>query len=117
MSADNQVCINCYQGITNPICEKCHTKQLALWLTDHEVDPRIILHIVRRLRKGFSLEGLNEMPCIFCNTELVSTCTYCYFFKVERILRSLNLSEEMIEYFLQIFNYELYNSVFSREED
>jgi len=115
--ATSQVCANCYQGVTNPVCEKCHTKQLALWLDDHEVDPKLISHIIRRIRKIPALENPEYMPCIICNIEAVSLCTYCYFFKVEKILRSLNLPEEMIDHFLQIFNYKLYNSVFSREED
>lgn len=117
MVSSQQVCSECYQGVTNPICEKCHTRQLALWLNDYEVDPKLISHIIRRIRQSYSLEEVNEMPCIICDTELVSICTYCYFFKVERVLRSLNLPDEMVEHFLQIFNYKLYNSIFSRDED
>lgn len=117
MVRNQQVCVSCYQGISNPICEKCHTKQLAVWLNDYDANPKIITNIIRRMRKSFSIEKANDALCIICGTELVSICTYCYFFKVDKVLQTLNLPEETIENFLEIFNYKLYNSIFSREED
>jgi hypothetical protein len=86
-------------------------------MSDHDVDKAIIDSITSKIRERYPGENLNNMPCIICGTETVSTCTYCFFFKIENILMSLNIPEEMIMHFLQIFNYKLYHEVFTKEED
>jgi hypothetical protein len=107
------VCTHCSEKITNPICEKCYTRQLALWLNDTQMNPAISSKIIKKIRQNLSDETLNDIPCIICNTESVSTCTYCYFFKVENILKNLNLPEEFIEDYKTIFNYKLYKAFYS----
>ena len=115
MESKREVCVNCYQGITNPICEKCRTKQLAIWLNDAEIDPSTTTKIIRKIRENLSFNYNNESLCILCGSELITICTYCYFFKVDRILRSLNLTDETIEEFLQLFNYRLYHAFFRND--
>ena len=104
---EDQVCIHCYHIAVNPICEKCYTKQIYFWLSYQEINPKITSNIIKNIKEKFSSENQCDMLCIICNTELVSTCTFCYFFKVENILRKLNLSEKIIDNFLEIFNYKI----------
>ena len=111
--AQEQLCTNCFQGVTNPICEKCHTKQLALWLNDSGFHHKTIRYIVSRIRKDLESEGTNESLCILCSRDLISLCTFCYFFKVDEVLRELDLPGEMIEEFLETFNYKLYKGRYS----
>ncbi len=112
-----ELCTQCYQGITNPVCTKCHTKQLALWLNDNCVNPKIIFYIIRKIKKDFVPNCKNRELCILCNKEILSLCTYCYFFKIENALNSLNFAESSIEKFLEIFNYNLFgDKTFSLED-
>ena len=108
MNSKKEVCIICSQAITNPVCEKCHTKQLSLWINDQNIPPHAAQRIVGNVKKKFSIEPQNNSFCIICSQEIVSVCTYCFFFKVESVLRDAGLQEESLEEFLQTFNYELY---------
>ena len=112
MIRDIQTCLDCSKGITNQICERCYTRQLALWMNDHGVDFEVINYITEEIKAKFPKENLNDSICILCRKKTVSICTCCYFFKIKRILDSLDLPEEMIEHFLQIFNYKLYNAAY-----
>jgi hypothetical protein len=112
---ENQVCASCFQGITNPVCEKCYTKQLALWLNDYASDANSTEKIVGKIRLNFSHKS-DETVCINCQKENVSICTYCYFFKIESLLRNSNLPEEIMESFLEVFNYPLYKDFMSDDD-
>ena len=118
MESKSKVCTECYQGISNPICEQCYTKQLTIWLHSQGVDSMITSMISRAIRQRFPDESELETDdqCILCLIQTASLCTYCYFFKIERILRSLNLPEPMIDHFLEIFNYKLYSAIYTRDD-
>ena len=107
MPQNTQVCSQCFQGITNPICEVCHTKQLAIWMNDYGFPPRTIQKVVKEIRRQTPTQDYENF-CILCNTENVSICTFCFFFKVENILTKLDLPSEVVAHFLAVFNYKLY---------
>lgn len=102
------LCINCFEGITNPVCEKCFLKQIEYWLIDRKVGSEsrkiIIKNIKNQMPKG---ETLNEIECIICGKENVSLCSYCFFLKVVKVLKTLHFKEDAMENFLEIFNYSL----------
>ena len=109
--ANKELCSNCYQGITNPICEKCKTKELAVWMNDYPINQKIIRYVIGKIRNSYATpHENNEAFCILCCSELLTICTYCYFLKVEKILTELALPEETVEKFLETFNYKLYHN-------
>jgi len=105
------VCLNCYEAITNPTCERCYAKEIELWIKDIFPEKEVAKKIIRKLKSSFPIDSFGEPACILCKKEMTNICMYCYFFKVERLLKSLNLPEEVLESFLQTFNYKLYDSI------
>lgn len=110
-----QVCSSCFQGVSNPVCEKCYTKQLAFWLKDYAPNNQALNKIVKKIKSDFSYDQ-TDTACINCEQEKVSICTYCYFFKIERILRNSKLPEEIMDSFLEVFNYPLYKDLTTDDE-
>jgi hypothetical protein len=107
---NQELCINCYQGITNPICGDCYTKQLAQWFNEIEDDSKLKSSIIKKIIAELPHDSSNDMFCIICAEKIVSLCTYCFFFNVEKILRESSLPPEKIEQFLTTFNYNLYQT-------
>lgn len=105
---NNYSCINCFQNITNPICTRCYTKHIKLWLEDNRIEEEIINQVMLKIRDNVGKEDLNELDCIICGNEAVSLCTYCYFFKIESLLIKFNFSDSLIQDFQETFNYKLY---------
>jgi hypothetical protein len=68
-----------------------------------EVPRNIVIGIIKR---KFNIETTNEGSCILCGKEEVDTCSYCFFSTIEKILNELNFSEELMEDFHEIFNYQ-----------
>lgn len=71
-----QVCTQCYQSIKSPICAKCQTRQLALWLDNQGVNPRIIVLIISRVKSKIPSTIIFDKGdiCLICNEELLSLC-------------------------------------------
>lgn len=103
-------CNNCYNVITEPICNECYLKELKIWLEKCFLNELLIVSIIARAKQKFKEESINESICILCETENVSICTYCYFSKIHNILVSSNLPRELIDEFLEMFNYSLYRA-------
>ncbi len=109
MQKDTEICMNCYRALTNPICESCYSNQIAVWLNDYSDVPKAFKnHIVSKIIDSINYNGFSQTTCLLCNEENLSICTYCFFFKVERILKDSNLSEHMTKKFQELFNYKLY---------
>src|SRR3989338_8066351 len=95
------ICIRCFQKISNPICDKCYTNHLKLWLTDHKISPKQKKKILSTVMQRFSAESETETPCILCGRP-VSFCTYCYFFNVKRILLKNGINKQALMTFPEI---------------
>lgn len=106
----NHVCESCHIGITDPICENCYLKQLELWLQHYRVNDKVIRKILRKSKSKIQSESLNGFRCILCGRDSVTICSYCSFSKIEGILQECGLSKKLIDTFLGLFNYELYNA-------
>lgn len=102
-------CIQCNQQITQHVCEKCFTQQLAKWLQEYQADPFITEHIITSLKNNHESFMIDGTKCSLCHAEMLSICKYCFFFKVERILQSLPLSPEARRAFIHMLNIQLYS--------
>jgi len=98
-------CVVCMHPITNPICEKCYTKEIELWLDDMNIDEKMKKSILREIKKQVTHEHVNESECIICNHRNVDICSYCFFLAVSRALKKIKLKEKIIEEFYRLFNY------------
>ena len=114
---ENQVCLHCYQQITNPFCNKCCSEQLALWLNEFPIHPKLIIKIIAKTRNDSFPINTTDILCTKCGTELVSVCAYCFILNVENILEELEFPREIRKNLLEIFNHKLYNKGLSQRKD
>jgi hypothetical protein len=92
-------CVICEYSITDPICRDCYIKQTTILLNDLKINHMINNIISNKIKKVFSLETINNTKCILCKENNVTMCRYCFSVILIRILRELNLTEDLIENF------------------
>jgi hypothetical protein len=100
------LCTNCHEAITNPVCAHCYLKQVVLWLKDSgkgDLESSIIYTAIERRLRG---ESQNEEKCILCKQNTLTICSYCFFELAIRVLKELNFPKQELEEFLQNFNYD-----------
>lgn len=74
-------------------------RQTKIILNDLKLHPMAIEIILSKIKERFPIENLNETECILCRKENVTLCRYCFSMLLIRILRELNLSENLIKTF------------------
>jgi hypothetical protein len=109
MKNTSNLCLRCYEPITNPICEQCHFKEINIWLRDKKINSFIRSIILKAIKENLPYEEqsieINESQCILCHKHTLTTCSYCFFMISARTLRELNISEKLLRQFLMTFNY------------
>lgn len=99
-------CIVCGDSISDPVCRGCYIKQIEILLNDIQMHSLAKEIILTKIRNKFSTEDLNDIECILCRKDNVSTCRYCFSIILTNILREFNFTEEMIENFGYHHSYE-----------
>ena len=105
-------CIVCYEPITNPICRKCYIKQIGAWIKDlglNSMETKITLNQVKKDVPKLTVPSSN---CILCQKENISLCSYCLFLKATHTLQKMNFPDNLINQFLEIFNYQNWDSAY-----
>jgi len=99
------LCTNCVQVITNPICPYCFSKQVLNWLRDKDV-PSYRLSNIKRYLKALIIEA-EETPsnirCIICGSKRVNLCMHCFTNKASKIVER-NADNEVMNDFYEDFN-------------
>ena len=99
------LCTDCVQVITNPICPNCFSRQVLSWLRDKNL-PENKMKKIRQFLKILVREA-GETPsdtkCIICGNKKVNLCLYCFTNKAARIVER-NTNEEVIESFNEDFD-------------
>jgi len=101
------LCIECYEPVINPICEKCFLKQIKKWMDNLDISFELRKIVLRHVNELIKKESISETECFICGNSNLAICSYCFFLNVVRILRSLGFSKMIINDFLEIFNYRL----------
>ena len=89
-------CIECREGITNPICPDCLAREMESW---HPEMKSILL--TPDTEDTYVGEGVR---CIFCG-RLMSICAHCYSRDIYDYI--VEAEPEMAEEFIDIFNFGL----------
>ena len=113
MITKHNLCIRCYEPITNPVCTKCHLREIDAWLRDKKINSMMRAVVLKSIKNSVPEEALNENNCILCNKEDLSACSYCFFLISARVLRELNFGQELVTDFLETFNYQLGHSEYA----
>jgi len=115
----NAICIECNEGIFNPICPKCLAREIKEWLKTADFDgndkakAEQILNCV--LNKNFLLEKVSSQ-CIICKKGNTYMCPYCFTEKILDSLRRTQVSDKIIEQFLEFFNFDFDRTGYAKEE-
>jgi|TARA_Y100000310_G_scaffold149697_1_gene149029 hypothetical protein len=99
------LCTNCVQVITNPICPYCFSKQVITWLRDKNISSYKMSNIKRYLRKLIiqAEETPSNIRCIVCGSKRVNLCIHCFINEATRIIGN-NTNKEVIDSFNEDFN-------------
>ncbi len=102
-------CLICMQVIKHPICERCHIREVISWMRDRNFSFVLQWRVFERMKNELLVECPFEGYCLSCYNEVPNICSFCFFYKVARILKHEGVSNEMLENFLEIFNYRPYD--------
>lgn len=91
-------CVECGEGITNPICPDCLAAQMASW------QPEIGKKLARPETYSEDLYVGEGVKCMFCGRTM-SICAHCYSRDVYDIVSEQY--PELAEDFIDIFNFNL----------
>jgi hypothetical protein len=98
-------CVNCYEPITNPICDECFMREIKSWIREKPILEKKQKEILGKIQKLMILDTPSEVSCIFCNNSYVSICSYCFFLEASKVLIRQKLDKFMVNEFLDLFNY------------
>jgi hypothetical protein len=103
--SEQNLCVHCYEPITNPVCESCHLREVDEWLGSMLLSKAARTVILSEIKKNLPEEAMNENQCILCGKNTLSTCSYCFFLVSARVLKKLRVNPAIIEEFLYSFDY------------
>lgn len=106
MEGEN-LCVECLHNITNPICTECMFKDFKRWVADLDISGAQKFLIVGLARKEImKVDSLNDERCILCGHENLTICSYCFFIKMARVLKKVEVGSMALANFYKIFNTE-----------
>lgn len=101
-------CTICLDPISNPICRSCHIQEIESWMKDLKIDYSKRRKITNLIREKIPSEpSETNSTCIICKKNEINVCSYCLFYVSLRVLLENNFRQEIIEDFLETFNYQL----------
>ena len=104
------LCTDCIQVISNPICPRCFSKEVNLWIKDRKIPyykKRVIeKHIARLVNK--MEDSPSDIKCILCNSGRVNLCIYCLTISTSRIIEK-NAPQKVMQNFNKDFNTDIWN--------
>ena len=106
MVVEQNLCVQCYDTITNPVCEECHMKHVARWLKDSPLDIKEKRELMCEIKASLPQEAMNENICILCGKNTLSVCSYCFFLDAARVIKKRINSKIALQSFLAMFDYQ-----------
>ena len=77
MVLEQNLCVNCYKPITEPVCFNCHKKMLASRFDSMQLSAKIKHRVIHEISKVLPKESMNENNCVICGKDTLSTCSRC----------------------------------------
>jgi len=110
MLTEQNLCVGCYEPITNPLCEECHIKQIKIWLEEQALTRSKKIEIIAVIKRALPKEVMNKNICILCRKHALSIWSYYFFLVSARVLKKLGVRQAILKNFLEIFdNHHNYN--------
>lgn len=103
-------CTVCLEPITDPLCKEHYIREMMSWMKDRGIHELRIMCVVKEIRKKIpELKTVENSKCVLCHKRRISICAYCFFLLATRALKNKKIQPELIEDFLETFNYQLGN--------
>ncbi|MCX8194035.1 MAG: hypothetical protein N3G19_01595 [Candidatus Pacearchaeota archaeon] len=107
------MCIECGEGIFNPLCHECISRELDSWLKLRK-QTRLKQKLLKRLSKWTKKYDVEGQKCIVCQKKKNIMCPCCFtekiYFELKQELELLNTKDEekrnLLKEFLIFFNYD-----------
>jgi hypothetical protein len=116
----NAICIECNEGIFNPICPKCLAREIGEWLKIADFDgndkEKVEWIVNCALDRNFLLEKVSSQ-CIICRKGNSYMCPYCFTEKILDSLRRERVSGKVIGQFLEFFNFDFERTGYAKESE
>lgn len=110
------LCIECNEGIFNPICTKCLAGQLDSWFNEAGISAlvrkRIKESILNQEKKELPFEGIK---CAVCKSSEASICPYCFTESIYNMLKKLEINKKLLGQFFTYFNYDFEHTGYSKD--
>lgn len=109
------ICVECNEGIYNPVCPSCLSREVEAWLDG----ARLGKEIKGKIKRIKDRDELGGVRCAICKEQETSICPYCSTRHIYDALLTAGASKKVVEEFLTFFNFDLEHSGYSKdfEED
>jgi hypothetical protein len=109
------LCLECNEGIFNPICPACLAREMRIWIEENGFNRKIgreISEFANSIKNKFIDEGID---CAICKSNQTSICPYCFTSRIYNFLQKLNVKRKILEEFLTYFNYDFEHTGYSED--
>ncbi len=112
------ICVECNEGIYNPVCPSCLSREVEAWLDGTKLGIDVRKRINRVIFQDES-SGLDGAGCAICKEQETSICPYCFTRHIYDALLTAGASKKVVEEFLTFFSFDFEHSGYSKdfEED
>ncbi|MEM2933119.1 MAG: hypothetical protein QXK80_02130 [Candidatus Pacearchaeota archaeon] len=113
------ICVECGEGIFNPLCHECITKEVTTWLKLRK-QSKLKRKIMNKLSKWIKeYEDIEGQRCIACQKKTNIMCPYCFtekiYFELKKELK-FNIKNKLLKEFLIFFNYDFDKTGYGKEK-
>lgn len=103
------LCRSCMHIITNPVCSDCYIREVRNWMAAKGVNPLSRRRILKDIKIQLERYADDGPTCILCGKNDSVVCSYCFFLKAVKSLTQHGIREDLVNDFLEIFNYRHWN--------
>lgn len=102
------LCVECNEGIFNPVCPRCIMNQVTEGLRLNIKERKRILKI--------KIDDIKGERCIICKKNAVSMCPYCFTEKIYKELKKIGNKRLLKEFFIY-FDYDFERTGYGKEKE
>ncbi len=112
-------CIECKEGIFNPICPFCLAQEIKAWLdqANNKKLRRIVMQEIRKILNNSFISTFISNKCIKCKNYTSFMCPYCFTEKIYNAIKNSKIKNKkrIREEFLTFFNFDFEHTGYGKE--
>jgi len=104
---NKEICGQCAEPITNPLCHNCLGKEISQWLSFYPNLKRNLMPKIKKYVKEVDNSAINSLNCVSCKNKKAALCPYCFTEGILNLLKKNNVDKFVLGDFLTIFNFDM----------